>query len=121
MLKMKRKALFTISILFYRTLHLFPSWDDSKRFITHQHHSLLSNILSLPFFEFYKLTTMTCKKSRRALPDNCIRVPMGPLLTTNGRILDKSHFPRTHDLCPLVVTNKCGLLYHHISILIKIN
>ena len=29
--KIKRKVLFTIKILFYRTLHLFPSWDDSKR------------------------------------------------------------------------------------------
>ena len=28
--QIKRKALFTINILFYRTLHLFPSWDDSK-------------------------------------------------------------------------------------------
>ena len=27
----KKKALFTIKILFYRPLHLFPSWDDSKR------------------------------------------------------------------------------------------
>ena len=32
-LKIKRKALFTFKIFFYRTLHLFPtcSWDDSKR------------------------------------------------------------------------------------------
>ena len=29
--KIKRKVLFTIKILFYQTLHLFPSWDDSKR------------------------------------------------------------------------------------------
>ena len=29
--KIKRKVLFTIKISFYRTLHLFPSWDDSKR------------------------------------------------------------------------------------------
>ena len=27
----KKKALFTIKILFYRTSHLFSSWDASKR------------------------------------------------------------------------------------------
>ena len=83
--KIKRKALFTIKILFYRTLHLFPSWDDSKRarggashtlltvrFITYQHHSLLPNYsaaLFKPFdrrwlisFTAFVLMTQTYKK-----------------------------------------------------------
>ena len=55
---LKEKTLFTINILFYRTLHLFHSWDMTQkereegashtlltvRLIIYQHHSLLSNI-----------------------------------------------------------------------------
>ena len=50
------------------------------------------------------------KKMRRALCSNCVRVTMDHPLTTNGTRLDKTNFPHTRDLWPLVAMHKGGLM-----------